>query len=67
MSLLLISSKFFEKIVFNSLFKYLEDNKLITCNQSGFQTGHLCVHQLSKKTQIYRSFDPSLSLELKGV
>ena len=35
-SLLSICSKIFGKILFNSLFKYLEDNKLLNCNQSGF-------------------------------
>ena len=31
-SLLPICSKIFEEIIFNSLFKYLEDNKLLNCN-----------------------------------
>ena len=35
-SLLSICSKIFGKILFNSLFKYLEDNKLLNCNQSDF-------------------------------
>ena len=45
-SLLPICSKIFEKIIFNSLFEYLEDNKLLNCNQSGFRSGDSCVHQL---------------------
>ena len=32
--LLPICGKIFEKIIFNFLFKYLEDNKLLNCNQS---------------------------------
>ena len=46
-SLLSICSKIFEKLIFNSLFKYLEDNKLLNCNQWNFRSGgDLCVHQL---------------------
>ena len=68
MSLLPISSKVFEKIMFNSLFKYLEDDKLLTCNQSGFWHGDPYVHQLfSIKHKIYKSFDANLSLEVRGV
>ena len=45
-SLLPICREMFEKTVFNSLFEYLEDKKLLTCNQSGFWPGDSCVHQL---------------------
>ena len=38
-SLLPICSKIFEKIIFNSLFKYLEDKKILTWNQSVFRPG----------------------------
>ena len=38
-SLLPIRSKIFEKMIFKSPFKYLDDNKLLTCNKSGFQPG----------------------------
>ena len=47
-SLLLTCSKIFEKIIFNSLFKYLEDNKLLNCNQSGFLPDDSCVYQFSQ-------------------
>ena len=33
-SLLPICSKIFEKVIFNSLFKYFDDNNLLTSNQS---------------------------------
>ena len=66
-SLLPISSKIFEKIMFNSLFKYLEDNKLLNCYQSGFRHGDSYVHQLFSIThKIYKSFDANLSLEVRG-
>ena len=68
MSLLPISSKIFEKVIFNSLFEYLKDNKLLNCNQSGFRSGDSCVHQLLSIThEIYKSFDVNPSLEVRGV
>ena len=67
-SLLPICSKIFEKIIFNSLFEYLEDNKLLNCNQLGFRSGDSCVHQLLSIThEIYKSFDANPSLEVRGV
>ena len=68
-SLLPISSKIFEKILFNSLFKYLEviDRKLLTCNQSRFRHADSYVHQLFSIThKIYKLFDANLSLEVRG-
>ena len=63
-----ISSKIFEKIMFNSLLKYLEDNKLLICNQSGFRYGDSFVHQLFSVThKIYKLFDTNLSLEVRGI
>ena len=67
-SLLPICSKILEKIIFNSLFKYLEDYKLLTCNQSGFRPGDSCMHQLLSAThEIYKSFDGNPSLEVTSV
>ena len=45
-SLLPICGKIFEKLVFNSLYFYLNSNKLITDNQSGFRPGDSCSNQL---------------------
>ena len=67
-SLLHISSKIFEKIMFNSFVKYLEGNKLLTWNQPDFRDGDSYLHQLFSIThKIYRSFDANLSLEIRGV
>ena len=67
-SLLPICSKIFEKIIFKSLFEYLEDNILLNCNQSGISSGDSCVHQLLSIThEIYKSFDANPSLEVRGV
>ena len=62
-----VCGKIFEKIIFNSLFKYLEDN-LLNGNQSGFCPGDSCVHQLLSIThEIYKVFDANPSLEVIGV
>ena len=38
-SLLPICSKTFERVIFNSLFKYLDDNNLLTSTQPSFPPG----------------------------
>ena len=67
-SLLPVCGKIFEKIIFNSLFKYLDDNNLLNGNQSGFHPGDSCVCKLlSVTTKIYKPFDKNPSLEVRGV
>ena len=44
-SLLPICSEIFEKKVFNYVFKYIGDNRLLNYNHSGFRSGNSCVHQ----------------------
>ena len=44
--LLPVCGKIVEKIMFNSLFKYLNDYNLLNGNQSRFHPGELCVRQL---------------------
>ena len=41
-----ISSKVFERLIFNSLFNYFIQNELLTECQSGFIPGDSCVAQL---------------------
>ena len=66
--LLSICSKMFEKIIFNSLLKYLEDDKHLNYNQPGFRLGDSCVHQLLPIThEIDNSFDASYPLEVREV
>lgn len=61
--LFLLCGKFFEKIIFNTIFQYLTENDLLNSNQSGFMTGHSCIYQLISFThKIYASFDPHPSL-----
>ena len=67
-SLLPICSKVFDKVIFNSLFKYLDDNNLLTSNQSGFRPGDSCVHQpLSITREIFKAFDANPLLDVRGI
>ena len=63
MSLLPISSKIFERLTFNSLYKFVEENNLFCSNQSRLDS---CVNQLlSIVHEIYESFDKFQSLETR--
>ena len=46
MSLLAASSKIFERLIFNSLYKFVEENSLFCSNQSGLRKTDSCVNQL---------------------
>ena len=57
--------KIFEKILFNSIFEYLQENTLLCANQSGFRLSDLCEFQLLPIVhEIHASFDCH---SLKGV
>ena len=63
-----ICSKIFEKVLFNSFFKYLHDNNLLNSNQSGFWPGDSCVHQILSIThKIYKEFDAIPSLNVRVI
>ena len=58
MSLLPISGKVFERILFNNMFSFLLENNLNTQKQSGFKLAGSCINQLLPITQkFYKSFD----------
>ena len=44
MSLLPICGKVFEIIIYNNVYLFLEDNKLLTPNQSGFRPNNSCIN-----------------------
>ena len=57
-SLLPICGKIFERISYNSLFNFLNQNDLISPAQSGFKPGGSCINQLLSIThEIYHSID----------
>ena len=62
-SLLPICGKIFERLIFNEMFRFFLDNKLISTNQSGFKPGDSCINQLLSIThEIYKSFDDGLEV-----
>ena len=57
-SLLPVSGKIFERLLYDSMFKFFTENNLILQNRSGFKPGDSCTNQLLSIThQIYKSFD----------
>ena len=50
-SILPVTAKILEKLVFNQLDAYLNDNKIINTNQSGFRPGHSTLNALLKVTE----------------
>ena len=58
-SLLPICRKIFEKLIFNSLFIYLENNNVVNPHQSGFRP--------VDSYDIYESLDASPSLKVRGI
>ena len=67
-SVLPVCGKLFEKLIYNVLYKYLDDNNLLNINQSGFRSGDSCTNQLVSIThKIFQSFDANPPLEVRGV
>ena len=67
-SILPICGKVFEKLIFNSVYKYLEEQKLLSADQSGIRENDSCVNQLlSIVLNIYSAFDAYPTLESRGV
>ena len=66
MSLLSVCGKILERLMFNEMFNFFIENKLISSNQSGFKPGDSCINQLLSIThEIYKSFD--VGLEVRSV
>ena len=67
-SLLPICRKLMEKLMFNSIFNFIDTRNMLSVHQSGFRPGDSCVHQLiSIVHDIYNAFDANPSLEVRGV
>ena len=61
-------SKLFEKIIVDTIFQYMMENKLLNSNQLGFMPRDSCIHQLiSINRDTYASFDGNPSLEVRSV
>ena len=67
-SLLPICGKILEKIIFSSLYNYLNGNGLITKNQSGFRPGDSTINQLLfLVNEIHEAFDDPKCLEVRAI
>ena len=66
-SLLPICSKIFERIIFNTIFEFQDENGLLYPNQSGFHPFVSCENQLlSIVHDIYANFDQHPTLEVRA-
>ena len=66
-SLLPVCSKIFERIVFNPMLEFLEENNLLCQHQSGFHSSNSSQSQLlSIVHDIYASFDQIPTLEVRA-
>ena len=67
-SLLPIFGKIFERLIFNSLFKYIDAYELLNPNQSGFCAFNSRVNQfLSIDHEIFSNFDCDLPRNMHAV
>ena len=67
-SLLPVFGKIFEKLIFNETDSFLEREKHLNINQSGFRPFDSCVNQLLTIThEIFSSFDCNPSLEVCSI
>ena len=67
-SLLPICGKILEKFIFDTLYSYLNENNLITKNQSGFRPGDsTCNQLLYLVNEIHEAFENPKSLEVRAI
>ena len=67
-SLLPVFGKIFEKLIFNEIYFFLDREKLLNTNQSGFRPFNSFVNQLPNIThEILFSFDCNPSLEVPSI
>ena len=67
-SLLPIFGKIFERIIFDNIYRYLDEHKLLNPNQSGFRPKDSCNYQLIEITyNIFSTFDCYLTIETRAV
>ena len=67
-SLLPIFENIFERLIFNSLFKYIDENELLNPNQSVFRPFDSCVNQLlSLNHDFFSNFDCDPPKDVRAV
>ena len=58
-----ICGKVLERLIFNKMFTFFIENKIISSNQSGFKQGDSCINQLLSIThEIFEYFDVGLEV-----
>ena len=68
MSLLPICSKIFEKLIFDSIYDFIDKNNISNHSESGFRPNDSCIHQLIAITHsIFSASDANPSLEVREV
>ena len=66
-SFLPVCRKILQRLIFNSIFDFLDNDGLISANQSGFRPSDSCESQLlSICHEIYASFDCYPTLEVRS-
>ena len=57
-----------EKLMFNSIFTFIDTRNMLSAHQLGFCPSDFCVDQfISIAYDIYNAFDPNPSLEVRGI
>ena len=60
--------KFFERIIFDNIYRFLDEHNLLNPNQSGFRTKDSCIYQLIEITNnIFSTFDGNPTYETRAV
>ena len=60
-SLLPVCSKIFKPLMYNSMYKHISANNLLSPSQSGIRTGYSCINQLLSITHnIFHCFDEGM-------
>ena len=68
MSLLSIFGKIFERLIFSSLYQFLEEHKLFSIHHSAFFCDDSCINQLLFIVHTsYKAFDAYPTLDARGV
>ena len=67
-SVLPICGKIFEKILYNNIYHFFQENNILDVNQSGFRAVDSCINQLISITHnIFRLIDTNPSLKVSGI
>ena len=67
-SLLPVFGKILEKVIYSSIYEFLEKNSLLSAKQSGFRPGDSTINQLLAIThEIFSAFDCNPPLEVRSV